>query len=112
MEDVPKSPLITPLFTGKDVSVQALIPEGGNYNMSIVNFGKGIRNKFHVHGSDQILIVTAGKGIVATEQEQKRNHRRDNGTHLPAVPHKQRFFEENGSGKATTFISRFRKSIF
>ena len=71
MKDVPENPLITPLFTGDDVTVQPLIPEGGDYNMSIVNFGKGIRNKFHVHESDQILIVTAGTGIVATEHEQR-----------------------------------------
>jgi quercetin dioxygenase-like cupin family protein len=36
-----------------------------------VNFGKGMRNKFHTHDSDQILIVTAGKGIVATEKEER-----------------------------------------
>jgi quercetin dioxygenase-like cupin family protein len=48
-----------------------LIPEGGDFNMSVINFGKGIRNKFHIHGSDQILIVTSGKGIVATENEKR-----------------------------------------
>jgi len=36
-----------------------------------VNFGKGVRNKLHTHDSEQILIVTAGKGIVATGKEQK-----------------------------------------
>ena len=71
IKDVPENPLITPLFTGDDVTVQPLIPEGGDYNMSIVNFGKGIRNKFHIHECDQILIVTAGTGIVATEHEQR-----------------------------------------
>lgn len=71
MKDVPRSPLETPLFTGKDVSIQPLIGEGGDYNMSIVNFGKGVRNKFHAHECDQILIVTSGTGIVATENEQR-----------------------------------------
>ena len=71
IKDVPENPLITPLFTGDDVTVQPLIPEGGDYNMSIVNFGKGIRNKFHIHECDQILIVMAGTGIVATEHEQR-----------------------------------------
>ena len=71
MNDVPKTPRESPLFTSKEVTVQPLIPEGGDYNMSIVNFGKGVRNKFHVHESDQILIVTAGKGVVATEEEQR-----------------------------------------
>lgn len=71
MNDVPKNPRISPLFTGKEVSDQPLIPAGGDYNMSIVNFGRGVRNKFHIHESDQILIVTAGTGIVATEHEQR-----------------------------------------
>jgi quercetin dioxygenase-like cupin family protein len=71
MKDVPKDPRISPLFTGNDVTDQPLIPEGGDYNMSIVNFGRGVRNKFHAHESDQILIVTAGTGIVATEHEQR-----------------------------------------
>jgi quercetin dioxygenase-like cupin family protein len=71
IDDVPKKPRVSPLFTSKEVSVQQLIPEGGDYNMSVVNFGKGVRNKFHVHESDQILIVTEGQGIVATEREQR-----------------------------------------
>ena len=71
MKDVPNTPRTSPLFTGTDVSVQPLIPVGGDYNMSIVNFGKGVRNKLHIHESDQILIVTAGTGIVATEHEQR-----------------------------------------
>jgi quercetin dioxygenase-like cupin family protein len=33
-------------------------------------FSKGVRNKFHVHTSDQILIVTSGKGICATKKEE------------------------------------------
>ena len=71
MKDVPKNPRISTLFTGTDVTDQPLIPAGGDYHMSIVNFGKGVRNKFHIHESDQILIVTAGTGIVATEHEQR-----------------------------------------
>jgi quercetin dioxygenase-like cupin family protein len=71
IKDVQKAPFETPLFTSKEVTLQPLIPEGGDYNMNVVNFGRGVRNKFHVHESDQILIVTAGKGIVATEEEQR-----------------------------------------
>lgn len=71
MNDVAKTPRVDPLFTSEDISVQPLAPEEGDYNMAVVNFGKGTRNKFHKHESDQILVVTAGKGIVATEQEQR-----------------------------------------
>jgi len=71
MMDVPKLPRTGSLFTSKNVTAQPLIPEGGDYNMSIVNFGRGVRNKFHIHESDQVLIVTSGTGIVATEQEER-----------------------------------------
>jgi quercetin dioxygenase-like cupin family protein len=71
IDDVPKIPRKSALFTSEEVTAQSLIPEGGDFTMNVVNFGMGVRNKFHVHESDQILIVTAGKGVVATEQEQR-----------------------------------------
>jgi quercetin dioxygenase-like cupin family protein len=40
------------------------------FNISLVTFAPGARNKFHTHTTDQVLFVTAGKGIVATENEQ------------------------------------------
>jgi quercetin dioxygenase-like cupin family protein len=71
INEVPKEPYVTPLFTGPDVTRQPLISNGKDLRVSVVNFGKGVRNKFHTHDSDQILIVTAGKGIVATEKEER-----------------------------------------
>ncbi|MFC1874317.1 cupin domain-containing protein [Chloroflexota bacterium] len=41
-----------------------------NFSISQVNFSRGVRNKFHSHTIEQILIVTEGKGIVATEKEE------------------------------------------
>lgn len=72
MSQVPKQQLTSPIFTGGPVTAQPLVtPQMGNYfNVSLVNFTKGARNKLHFHTSDQILIVTAGRGIVATEQEE------------------------------------------
>jgi quercetin dioxygenase-like cupin family protein len=32
-------------------------------------FYRGARNKMHIHSSDQVLFVTAGKGIIATEAD-------------------------------------------
>jgi quercetin dioxygenase-like cupin family protein len=60
-----------PLFSGK-VTRQTLVAAntGKNFNASLINFAPGARNKFHTHISDQILIVTAGKGIVATEKQE------------------------------------------
>jgi quercetin dioxygenase-like cupin family protein len=71
INEVPKESYVTPLFTGPDVTRQSLISNSKDLRLGIVNFGKGMRNKFHTHDSDQILIVTAGKGIVATEKEEK-----------------------------------------
>jgi quercetin dioxygenase-like cupin family protein len=69
---VPKKPHVTPLFTGEEVTIQPLVDgEQRVYAMSVVNFGKGVRNKFHAHDTDQILIVTAGRGYVATEREKR-----------------------------------------
>ncbi len=50
---------------------QILLPDSKEYNLNVVNFGKRVRNKFHAHDSEQILIVTSGKGIIATEKEEK-----------------------------------------
>lgn len=60
-----------PLFTGP-VSIQWLLADetAKQLRMLMVRFGKGVRNKFHSHTTDQVLFVTSGKGIVATEQEQ------------------------------------------
>ena len=71
MNEVPKEPHVTPLFTGPDVTAQPLVPDSKDYRVNIVNFGRGVRNKFHTHDCDQVLIVTAGTGIVATEEEER-----------------------------------------
>ena len=71
MSKIPKESYIHPIFTGPDVTRQILLPESKEFNVIIVNFGKGVHNKLHTHDSDQVLIITAGKGIVATEKEEK-----------------------------------------
>ena len=68
---VKKEPHSGKLFTGP-VTMQPIIGKELNGDLIIaqVNFGPGVRNKFHSHSFEQILIVTKGKGIVATEKEQ------------------------------------------
>jgi len=68
---IPKEAVTNPLFSGTDVTRQTLLPESKEYNFNIVNFGQGVRNKFHAHSHEQILIVTAGEGVVATEKEER-----------------------------------------
>ena len=69
--EVPREPYVAPLFTGPDVTKQLIVSDSSELTMSIVNFGKGMRNKFHAHSVDQILIITSGTGYVATEKEKR-----------------------------------------
>ncbi|MGD9182451.1 MAG: cupin domain-containing protein [Desulfobacterales bacterium] len=71
ISDVDKEAYSASLFTGSDVTRQVLMPDSKEFNFNVINFGKGVRNKFHAHDSEQILIVTAGEGIIATEKEEK-----------------------------------------
>ena len=66
-----KVPWADKLFTGP-VTLQAIIGSDLSENFLIqqVNFSKGVRNKFHTHSTEQILIVTEGEGIVATDKEE------------------------------------------
>ena len=61
-----------PIFTGGKVSAERMIgPDSSKYyNFGIVSFEAGARNYFHTHTSDQVLFVTSGAGIVATQQEE------------------------------------------
>jgi len=52
---------------------QEMIADGqsDNFRCNVVNFSPGATTGWHVHDSDQILVVTAGRGIVASETEQR-----------------------------------------
>lgn len=69
--EVPREQHIAPLFTGPDLTRQRIALDSKELRMGIVNFGKGTRNKFHAHSVDQVLVITAGKGYVVTENEKK-----------------------------------------
>src|SRR5215467_330624 len=70
---IPAEPANSHLFTGGPVTRQTLLtPEmSNNFNLAVVNFSAGARNKMHIHSSDQVLFVTAGKGIIATEMHRE-----------------------------------------
>ena len=71
LNEVAREPFDRPLFTGPEVTIQVLAPDSREYDVNVVNFGRGVRNKFHAHDCDQVLIVTAGEGLVATEDEER-----------------------------------------
>lgn len=56
------------IFVGK-VETQTPHPDATDLNVTEVHFRQGARNRLHVHSTDQILVITAGEGIVATETE-------------------------------------------
>ena len=64
-----------PGWTGGPVSRtrQAVIGDGQseNFRCNVVNFRSGATTGWHVHDCDQILVVTAGNGMVATEAEER-----------------------------------------
>ena len=56
------------LFTGKVIRYSPVTDtQGSQLSIDYVHFPKGIRNKFHKHSNDQVLIVMQGAGIVATK---------------------------------------------
>ena len=58
------------IFRGK-VRTQSIIGKSGDeLRVTVVNFSPGAVNVFHTHTFNQILYVTKGKGIVATESEE------------------------------------------
>ena len=79
IDDLPKQAMgtATPIagWSGGDVSRtrQELITDGQsqNFRSNVVNFSAGATTGWHVHDSDQILVVTAGRGIVASETEER-----------------------------------------
>lgn len=73
VDDAKKQYLEEPLFTGK-VTRQSPVTddEGADLSIDYVHFPKGIRNKFHKHANDQVLIVVKGHGFVATKRKTVR----------------------------------------
>ena len=71
--EVPETPNPSPIIVGGIVTVQPVADPSisNNFMCSVMNFTKGARNKFHSHTSDQILVITNGVGIVATENEER-----------------------------------------
>jgi quercetin dioxygenase-like cupin family protein len=66
-----REPQESVLFTGP-VTMQTIVgtEESKRFMIRQVNFGRGVRNKFHSHSIEQVLIVTEGKGIVANDKEE------------------------------------------
>jgi quercetin dioxygenase-like cupin family protein len=79
ISELPEEPMsgATPVpgWTGGPVSRtrQKVIGDGDseNFRSNVVNFREGATTGWHTHDCDQILVVTSGAGIVATETEER-----------------------------------------
>lgn len=71
VSDIQKEKATSALFEGA-VTMQVLVDDKISklLRSTSVNFSPGAKNVFHTHTGDQILYVTEGKGIVATETEE------------------------------------------
>jgi quercetin dioxygenase-like cupin family protein len=65
-------PNTSAIMVGEVVS-QNLVAEGDapNLRVTAVTFRKGAVNRWHMHSTEQVLVVTDGEGIVATETEER-----------------------------------------
>ncbi len=71
IDKVSREVLINPIVIGREVTRRVLPPIKKGYITSIPSFGKDIRNRLRAQEYEQILVVTAGKGIVASEQKKE-----------------------------------------
>ena len=72
LSEIKPTEVTTPLFTGGAVTRQTIVDAemGRSFTSALINFAQQARNKYHSHTGDQILIVTEGRGIVATDGEE------------------------------------------
>src|SRR5687768_7651198 len=82
--DSPENPATAPIFVGEVLS-RNLIDRTTSETLSVtlVRFNNGGRNKRHTHTADQILYVTEGHGIIASESSEEHVHAGDI-AHIPA----------------------------
>jgi quercetin dioxygenase-like cupin family protein len=71
MSEIPDLPDTSPIFVGSVTRKSMVTDENpGLIRANLVTFHVGARNKLHHHEVDQLLVITGGEGIVATEHEE------------------------------------------
>ncbi len=60
-----------PIFVGTVETQTVIGDQSGHLRVTEVTFRDGARNRLHAHATDQVLIVTAGEGIVATREREE-----------------------------------------
>jgi len=92
----------SPIFEGA-VHTQNLVAEGDAslLRVTAVTFEPGARNRWHRHTTDQVLVVTEGAGIVATERDELRVEPGD----VVLIPAGERHWHGAGPDQSFTHLS-------
>ena len=90
-----------PIFIGDVENQTAVGEESNDLRLSEIHFKRGAVNRPHVHSTDQILIITEGEGIVATDTEKHDVQAGD----VAFIPAKTRHWHGARSGKDMTHWS-------
>lgn len=90
------------IFEG-NVATRTVVDDqaGEQIRLTIVHFEPGARTKLHTHTCEQVLYITEGRGILATEQEQ---HEVTPGTAI-VVPPGERHWHGGTSESGMTHLS-------
>lgn len=64
------TPADSPIFVGKVGAFRMTQDISKDLNVSLISFENGARNTFHTHGTDQVLVITEGEGLVVSESEE------------------------------------------
>lgn len=72
-QDIDRAVPTTSAIMVGDVVSQNLVAEGDapSLRVTAVTFRDGAVNRWHSHSTEQVLIVTDGRGVVATDDEER-----------------------------------------
>ena len=84
MKEVKSEEVTSDLYDGK-IAKQVLIEPRliSVFQANLVTFNPRAKNVFHSHSNDQVLLVTDGKGIVATKKEEPPSRRLRRSSFMP-----------------------------
>ena len=74
VSEVPRQSMsrATKFFHGAEhVSRQGLTDDSKEVSVNVIHFNHGAHTRMHIHGCDQVLLVTKGKGFVETQQNSR-----------------------------------------
>jgi quercetin dioxygenase-like cupin family protein len=71
MDETERARATAAMFLGEVYRQPLTDPAVDQLSVAVVHFVDGGRNTFHTHPSEQVLVITDGEGIVATESEER-----------------------------------------